>query len=154
MGVPTKFDADRRSLYLTELEKLGEVRPAAARVGIHRDTVYKTMKNDPEFAEACEQALGRKLARAFETFDEVAIEGTIVTHYDKDGNVIKEERKVDTRALLRFIERHERAWRPGLDVDKKVTEHKTIDIRNMSAEDKATMRDLLLRNRLNEPSEN
>jgi len=153
-GIPTKFDAERRGAYLLALERSGEVVAASAAVGVSRQTVYAAMRTDPEFAEECEAARGRLVERALEVAKKLAIDGVTDKFYDKEGNLISERTRYSERLLLRLLERHLPEWGAKLDVTKKVEHTGHVDISHLPAEDKRQLRDILLRNRLAEPSEN
>lgn len=148
-------DPDVRSLFLAALGESGELAPSAAAAGVCRSTVYDHLERDEAFAAECDAAVGKLRQKAHETLKKIAVDGIKEQVYDKDGNLISEKTKYDVRALLRLIERHDRQWRTGLDINQKVEHKGSVDISHMSKEDKATMRDLMLRNRLGEtPSEN
>jgi len=149
-----KFDDERRGAYLLALERSGEVTAASAAVGLSRQTIYATMKADPEFKEACEAAKGRLVEKALAVAKMLAIDGVVDKTYDKDGNLTGERVRYSERLLLRLIERHLPEWGAKLNIEKKVEHTGSVDISHMTTADKATMRDLLLRNRLTEPSEN
>lgn len=147
MAAPLKFDAERRAAYLLAYERIGEVAPAAAAVGVHRSTIYGTMAKDPDFKEACDVALARLLDKAHATLRKIAIDGVVTKTYDKEGNLVREETKYDTRALLRFLARHDPAWRDKVEVDQTVTgsmEHThSVQPKDLSRSARSRVRDLL-----------
>lgn len=143
-------DENVRALFLSALGESGELAPSAAVAGISRQTVYDHLERDPAFAEECDAVVGKLRQQAHETLKRIAVDGVAEPVLDKDGKVVGEKRKYDVRALLRLIERHDRQWRTGIDINQKVEVKGKVDISHMPPEDKAKLRDILLRNRISE----
>ena len=123
MGTPSKFDEARRAVFLEVLEHTGEVTAAAARAGVSRSCAYNTAKTDPEFADACEAALGRLDEERLKVFRRLAIDGVTKTTYDKDGNVVAVTKVFSERLLLAWIKRHKPVeWGDKVQIDQTVTE--------------------------------
>lgn len=135
MADPTKFTPDKQALYLAALELSGEVSPCAAAVGVSRQCIYDRMKADPEFAALCEVAQGRLDAEIMTTVRTLAIKGTTVYTYGKDGKVASEKTVFSERIILAWLKRRDRAaWGDKLDVDKTTTTHH-IEERRIRVED-------------------
>jgi len=141
-------DPNTRALFLAALGESGELSPSAAAAGVSRSCVYDHLDRDPQFASECDAAVGRLRQQAHETLKRLAVDGVPEPIFDKDGVQVGERRKYDVRALLRLIERHDRQWRAGIDIEQKVEVKGKVDISQMGTEDKAALRDLLLRNRI------
>jgi len=119
---PRKFTPDKRTLYLKALEATGEVSPSASAVGVSRQCIYDTMEHDPEFRDACEQAQGKLDARLMATVEKLALKGMVTVKYDKNGKVASRRRSFDTRMVIAWLKRRDRAaWGDQLAVDKRVT---------------------------------
>lgn len=154
---PYKFDdPDLRSLFLARLREIGEIAPTAAAVGVSRQCVYDTLNRDESFAEACQRAIDELRASAHDTLRKIAIEGVTEKRYDKEGNLVAEITKYDTRALLRFLARHDPSWREGVQVDQKVSAevtHKRVDPKDIPKDARNRLRDALA-SLPEDPSEN
>lgn len=136
---------ETRSLFLSALALSGELAPAAAAAGITRPVVYAHLKRDPQFAMECDIVVGKLRQAAHETLKMLAVDGIVDKTYDKEGNLISERTRYDTRALMRLIERHDRQWRTGIDIEQKVEVNQKMDISQMSSADKKQLRDILLK---------
>jgi hypothetical protein len=122
---PTKFTPAKQAAYLAALEETGEVSSSAALVKVSRQCVYDRMKADPEFLTACEEAQGRLDARIMATVRKLAVEGTTVYTYGKDGKVATEKRVFSERVLLAWLKaRHRERWGDKVEVDQNV--HGTV----------------------------
>lgn len=153
-GRPAALDnPDARERFLSALSLSGEVAPAAAAAGVSREVAYKHLQRDPQFAMECDLAVGKLRQEAHETLKRLAVDGIPEPIFNKDGEQVGERRKYDTRALIRFIERHDKQWRAGIDIDQKVDVKGSVDISAMPAQDKKQLRDLLLRNHIGETDE-
>jgi len=97
------FTAERKALYVKAYAETGELSAAASAVHISRDTVYKHLKKDPEFAAAVDAALGSLISKLMGTMKKLAIDGVEKITYDKDGNIAARTRTYDTRALLKWM---------------------------------------------------
>lgn len=141
MGQPLKFDEARRAVFIDALEQSGEVTAAAAVAGISRQTAYDTARKDPEFAEACEAALGRLDAERLRVFRKLAIEGVEKRTYDKDGNVSSVTRVFSERLLLAWIKRHKPdEWGDKVQVEQTVTDKRELSVRDIPREARLKLR--------------
>ncbi len=119
---PRKFTPHKRTLYLKALEQSGEIAPCAAAVEVSRQCIYDTMKRDPDFRDACEEAQGRLDAKIMATVERLAVEGTVVYTYDKNGKVATEKRVFSERVLLAWLKRrHREDWGDKVEVDQRVS---------------------------------
>ena len=125
MAVPTKFTPILQAVYLEALESTGEVSSSASLAEVSRQCIYDRMKADPEFLAACEAAQGRLDARIMGTVRKLAVEGTTVYTYGKDGKVATEKVVFSERVLLAWLKaRHRDIWGDKVEVDQ--TLHGTV----------------------------
>lgn len=145
---PYKFDAERKAAFVLAFERCGgEISAAAAAVKVSRVTVYTHLKNDPEFAEAVEQAEGRIDEMMMAQVKRLAIDGVEEPMFDKTGKQVGVRRKYSERVLLAWLKRRNREWRDHLHVDKTVqgrVEHEhRVTPRELPKEARNRVRDLL-----------
>lgn len=114
------FDSEKRGAFLLALERTGEVHAAASAAGVTQSTVWRYRAAHPEFDEECGLALGRLYGTLMGVAKLVAIDGLVTTRRDKDGNVVSEETKYDTKVLLKWLARLDPAWGDRVQVDKTV----------------------------------
>lgn len=137
--LPSKFTPPKQALYLEALEQSGEVTAASSAAGVGRQCIYDRMKADPDFAALCEQAQSRLDARIMGTVQKLAIEGTTVYTYGKDGQVATEKVVYSERILLAWLKRRNRAeWGDRVEVDQQVSgtvvHEQRIRVEDMSPE--------------------
>ena len=153
----TEFTRERRAAFCEALE--GEARgqrEAAARVvGVHRATVTRHNKDDPEFAADVEGAMQAfrdgLIAEAFRravtgTRKPVYFQGTRAKDIDAEGKVVNAAiTEYDTPLLIMLIKRHCPEFK-----EKQVVENRNVnvdmglaDMDKMSDEQRAKLRELL-----------
>lgn len=118
----SKFDAERKAAYILAYERTGEVISAAAAVRVCRQTVYRHLNEDPEFAAAIHEAEGRLVETIVQKLKQLAIEGVETKHYDKEGKLARVTRTYSERLMLAWLKRlRMRDWGDKLAVDQTVT---------------------------------
>ena len=162
-AVQTKFTPELKIAFLKLLARMGDIDPTASHIGIHRNTVYAHMKKDPAFADAVHAAQKHLQGNLLRVLERIAMIGNVERHYDKDGNLLRERHVVDRTALMRWLERLERAlWSQKVEVSATVEgevnhkhEHEgTLDIKNLEPGDRNRLRDLLRQMRGETPCQN
>lgn len=141
--------------FLASLADNGEWKAACAAAGITRQTAYFHHRENPDFAEACEAALGRLDTDILATARRLAIDGVDEPIFSKTGEQVGTRKRYDTRILLRWLERRYPAeWGKKVQVDQNVSgtvEHRgAIRPEDLSADQRRCVRRLLTE----KPSEN
>lgn len=158
-----KFTPELKAEFLLKLSQLGDIDPAAAHVGISRNTVYEHRKKDPVFASEMVRAQKHLQGNLLRVLERVAMIGNVERTYDREGNLLKEKHTVSVPALMRWLERLERAlWSQKVEVSATVEgevnhkhEHEgTLDIKNLEPEKRNRLRDLLREMRGETPCQN
>lgn len=111
----TKFTPNRRQRFLELLRQRPNIAAAAEDVGISRRTAYKAYHQDPDFAQAWEEALNAGLDDAEEALYERGVKGWLEPVYYK-GEEVGSVRKFSDTCLIRFLQAH----RPNLYAEKYV----------------------------------
>jgi hypothetical protein len=112
-----KFDDVAKKRYLTELEATGRKWSAEQAAGVARSTVEAHLENDPEFADAFEDAIAAYSTPKCVQIEKEAVEGHEELTYDAEGNLIKERRVYETRLREKFLERYEREYHPKHQIE-------------------------------------
>lgn len=144
------FDDAAKEAYIAALGECGMYIPAADSLGLKYAETRLYRNDNPEYQEACFEALERYRERFLREAEERALKGfykPIMGGRERD-RVVGEERVVSDRLLELFIKRGPRDERftdkqevtvsGGLDVQKQFEFHK------MSKEARKKMRDLLM----------
>ena len=98
---------ERKALFLDLLSHKGNVRAAAARVGLSREAAYKLRRRDPLFARGWAAALSLAREACVEVLADRAIDGVEEKIFYR-GELIDTRRKYDSRLLLAHIARLDR----------------------------------------------
>ena len=97
-GGNVKFTNTKRKKFLEILEKTGNISTAAAWVGVHRDTVYKAISRDENFAQRVEISKGRSLAKMEEAAIMRGVDG-IDEPIIANGEIIGYKKKYSDKML-------------------------------------------------------
>lgn len=112
-----KFDDAAKERYLAQLRETGRRWAAEDAAGVGRTTVDAHKRNDPVFAEACEEAADDYATRGLMKIETEALEGSLETRYDPEtGGVVSETRRYETRLREMFLKRYD----PGYNERKHV----------------------------------
>jgi hypothetical protein len=101
----TKFNDAAKELFLKHYRQTFRLYDSAHYAGVSCQTVLTHKKKDPVFAAAMEEARYIYADMVEKTMHKVAIEGTIKTTYDKQGNVVSEEIIYATNILAMMAKR-------------------------------------------------
>jgi hypothetical protein len=77
---------------------------------VARSTVDAHLANDPDFADAFEDAIAAYSTPRLLRIETDLIEGHEELTYDAEGNLIKEKRNYETRLREMFLKRHDAAY--------------------------------------------
>ena len=100
----TKFDTTARIRFLDCLASTGNVRAAAARVGVSRETAYRTRRRDAAFMRLWDAALVHARSAAEAELATRALDGVPMPVYARGEHVATWHRQ-DTRLLLAHLGR-------------------------------------------------
>ncbi len=117
-GIPEKFTADKRAVFLAALAKHGFVAKAARLAGVDRGTARRARKGDEAFAAAWDAALAEYVEDLEAEADRRAYKGTLkpVYYKGKRCGVIREYS--DTLMIFRL-----KALKPEVYKDRSETNH-------------------------------
>jgi len=118
-----KFDDKAKERYLAELARTGRRWAAEDAAGVGHTTVSEHRKNDPEFAEACDEAVEAYATRGLMKIETEALDGQEVTRFDPEtGAVVQVERRFETRLREMFLKRYDQGYneRSHVEVSGKV----------------------------------
>jgi hypothetical protein len=79
------------------------------------------MENDPDFAEACLAAEHDYRDRLIEHHQNLVFEGQTKITYDRQGNVVSEEKIYPIRLIELELKKHDEGYRDKREVDMKVS---------------------------------
>lgn len=115
-----KFDDKAKGRFLNHFAKTGRVKHSADAAGVTTGTIENHVKNDPDFAEALEEAKGTYRDSIMEQAYKVSVEGVerpIIGGRNKD-QVVAKIREYDTKILSMEMRR----------VNPDYRDHSTVDI--------------------------
>lgn len=149
-NTPNKMTPTAKATFLLALARLGNHRAAAASIGVHVMTTIRHRQADPDFAEACEKALGRLGEELVSTARMLAIEGVAEPIFDRAGMEIGTKRRYSERVLLRWLARlMPEDWNDKVQVDQTIAgkvevEHKgAIRVQDLAPKQRRLVRELL-----------
>lgn len=117
LGAIPVFTEEKKTRYLEHLERYGYCSLAARSVGIILGTVENNRAHDPEFAQAEKMALKLRGDRLASRLEAEAIEGSVSTTFDKDGNVLNERRVYESNLRSLVLRRYGDAYIEKSEVD-------------------------------------
>jgi len=112
-----KFDDVQKKIYLEHLARTGLKGRSALVAGVCARTVGTHLENDPDFAEAYEEANDAYRDKFVDHATTLAHDGIQVTKYDKDGNVIEERKDYPIRLIELELKRVEPTYRDKQQID-------------------------------------
>jgi len=113
-----KFDDVAKKRYLDALRETGRKWFAEQAAGVARSTVDAHLKNDPEFADAYEDAAQAYVAPRIVQIEKELCEGHLQVTYDgKTGALTSEKRVFETRLREKFLEKHDPGYRQKAEVE-------------------------------------
>lgn len=116
MGAP-KTDDDKQA-FLDALSKSGLIADACIVAGIERTSPHRWRKEDPQFAQAFDDALEFAGDSLEKEARRRAMEGVHRKRYDKDGNLISEEIVYSDTLMLALL----KANKPDKFIDRSKAE--------------------------------
>ena len=119
MGLPTKFDADRRLAFLRALSLTGQLNKSATAVGVSPSTVRKLQKADPDFADAYQEALDEYREWVEREVVRRAVEGWDEPVFQK-GEQVGEVRKHSDALLMMLMKKLDPAYKEKHQVDVNI----------------------------------
>jgi len=116
-----KLDDRAKGIFLAEYSEHGRIGHAAQAAGVTAQTVRRHMEADPEFAEACGEAEIAYRDKLLEHHQNLVFEGTTKITYDRNGNVVGEEKIYPIRLIELELKAHDERYRDKKEVDMKVS---------------------------------
>lgn len=110
-----KFDDIQKKVYLEELAKHGLKGRAARAAGVSTGCVLMHLKKDTRFADMANEAWQARADAVRGQIEEEALEGFERKHYDKDGNLVREERVYDGGIRAMMLKRYDPEYREKTD---------------------------------------
>lgn len=118
-----KFDDPAKQRYLDELARTGRRWAAEKAAGVAHSTVSNHRKQDPEFNEACDEALDAYATSGLMKIETEALEGQEIQKFDPEtGALVQTERRFETRLREMFLKRYDTGYneRAHVEVSGKV----------------------------------
>ena len=112
-----KFHDDAKEVFLKEYAKWGRIGEAASAAGVSTQTVRKAMEDDADFGEAFlmqEQEYRDKLIGHHQ---DLLFNGTLKTSYDRNGQIISEERIYPIRLIEMELKKHDKGYRDKQEIE-------------------------------------
>lgn len=116
-----KLDDRAKGIFLEHYAEHARMGQAAQAAGVTPQTVRRHMEVDPEFAEACMMAEHNYRDRLIEHHQNLVFEGTTKFTYDRQGNVVSEEKVYPIRLIELELKKHDEGYRDKREVDVKVS---------------------------------
>lgn len=111
----------RQEVFLEELAKHGRAGDAARAAGVATRSVRQLRDRDAEFDEACIAASQAYTDRLVAHHQELVFEGQNKVTYDRQGNVVSEEKVYPIRLIELELKKHDEGYRDKREVDMKVS---------------------------------
>lgn len=115
------FDEEAKQRFLAEYAQHGRMGTSAAAAGVTSVTVRRHLELDPEFAEACLEAEETYRSRLIEHHQNLVFEGQTKVTYDRQGNVVSEEKVYPIRLIELELKKHDEGYRDKREMDVKVS---------------------------------
>lgn len=93
------FTAALQWKVLDTISKNGNIKAAAATAGVSRETVFKYIRENAEFSDLVDVALGKFLAKLEDETSKRIFEGAETKEYDGEGNLVRRIVKQDNDLL-------------------------------------------------------
>ncbi len=118
MTARIKFDDDAKEIFLAKYAEHGRKKDAATAAGVSALTVSNHCKNDPDFAQAFDEAQAEYRDKfVAKAIGELAYEGVLVERLDKDGNVTETKRDYPIRLIELELKRIDPTYRDKQEVN-------------------------------------
>jgi hypothetical protein len=112
-----KFDDVAKERYLAELARTGRRWAAEKAAGVARSTVDGHKKNDPQFAEACEEAADAYATSGIMKIEKELLEGHEDFTYDAEGNLIRHRRVFEQRLREMFLKKNDPGYQEKAHIE-------------------------------------
>lgn len=111
-----KFDDKAKEVFLVEYAKWGRMGEAASAAGVSSQTVRKAMEDDEEFAEAMMMQEEEYRDKLIGHHQDLVFNGTLKKSYDRNGNLVSEERQYPIRLIELELKKHDKGYRDKQEV--------------------------------------
>ena len=112
-----KFDDRAKGVFLEEYRKWGRMGESAAAAGVSPQTVRKALKEDEDFAEAMVMAEHDYRDKLIGHQQNLVFNGQLKKTYDRNGNLVSEERVYPIRLIELELKKHDSGYRDKQEVD-------------------------------------
>ena len=112
-----KFDDKAKGVFLEEYRKWGRMGEAAAAAGVTPTTVRQYIKEDEDFAEALLLAEEDYCDKLIGHHQNLVFNGQVKKTYDRNGNLVSEERVYPIRLIELELKKHDKGYRDKQEVD-------------------------------------
>lgn len=116
-----KLDDRAKGIFLEHYADHARIGMAAQAAGVTPQTIRRHIEIDPEFAEACVMAEENYRDRLIEHHQNLVFEGTTKITYDRQGNVVSEEKVYPIRLIELELKKHDEGYRDKRDVNMNVS---------------------------------
>jgi len=110
---PIRFDQAAKDRVIQFVRSSGYYPGLMAKVAsVSRETIRLYIKEDPEFKAAIDDALEERNLELEQEARRRAVDGVIRKKYDKDGNILEEERVYSDRLMEKLLEADHEKFKP------------------------------------------
>ncbi len=111
------FDEEAKEVFLEEYVEHGRIGEAAMMAGTTGGTVRDHMKKDPVFGEAVMVAEQGYKDRLIAHHQNLLFNGTLKKSFDRNGNLVSEERVYPIRLIELELKKHDKGYRDKQEVE-------------------------------------
>lgn len=116
-----KLNDEAKQIFLQQYAEHARMGHSARAAGVSPQTVRRHIEIDPDFAEACVTAEHQYRDRLIEHHQNLVFEGMTKVTYDRQGNVVGEEKIYPIRLIELELRKHDEGYRDKREVDVKVS---------------------------------
>lgn len=115
-----KFDDHLKEIFLNDLSFHGKPVLACKAVDIHATTYREHYKNDPDFAQAVDEAIETLNAERASQIEQEALSGAVRQTFNGKGELVGEQRVYETKLREMILKRSDPAYRETSNLDVNV----------------------------------
>ena len=115
------FPDDQKQIFLENIAKHGRKSTAAVAAGVSTNRVNRELEMDEEFKEAFLEASQAYVDRVVGHHQDLLFEGQTKVSYDRQGNVVSEEKVYPVRLIELELKKHDEGYRDKREVGVKVS---------------------------------
>ena len=111
----------RQEAFLKNLAQHGRIMDSCRVAGVSVSSVRRLRDTDPDFDEACIEAVQTYTDRLIAHHQNLVFEGTTKTTYDRQGNVVNQEQVFPVRLIELELKKQDEGYRDKREMNMKVS---------------------------------